>query len=282
MQKFSYHTHTDFSDGKCSLEQMLDKAVSLGWEEIGISDHLIIHKDMKKSPVYDLILKSNIFKAPHVYRDSFKDSLDVFRRNSDNVRNIAKKYSIKVFIGYEVDYFCYSGWEEEFKEFIKQVDHDYLLNGNHFFFDENCANLIDIYRFDNIDKSVCSDTFEGYLRRHYQTMQKAVESGLFNILAHLDYARRVSYHKELPFKEERLNVVNSLKNSKMAVELSTKGLRKVGSFYPEDFVLNEIVRNNIGVVISDDAHDISELGYEFEKAEKVLEQLNCVNRYRLK
>ena len=150
------------------------------------------------------------------------------------------------------------------------------------FFDENCANLIDIYRFDNIDKSVCSDTFEGYLRRHYQTMQKAVESGLFNILAHLDYARRVSYHKELPFKEERLSVVNSLKNSKMAVELSTKGLRKVGSFYPEDFVLNEIVRNNIGVVISDDAHDISELGYEFEKAEKVLEQLNCVNRYRLK
>ena len=52
MQKFSYHTHTNFSDGSNSLEQMLEKAVSLGWSEIGISDHLIIHKDMKQSPVY--------------------------------------------------------------------------------------------------------------------------------------------------------------------------------------------------------------------------------------
>ena len=78
MQKFSYHVHTDFSDGKNSLEEVLDKAVSLGWEEIGISDHLIIHKDMKQSPFYDLILKTNIFQAPHVYRDSFDNSLSDF------------------------------------------------------------------------------------------------------------------------------------------------------------------------------------------------------------
>ena len=44
-----------------TIEEVLDKAVSLGWEEIGISDHLIIHKDMKQSPFYDLILKTNIF-----------------------------------------------------------------------------------------------------------------------------------------------------------------------------------------------------------------------------
>lgn len=282
MQKFSYHTHTSFSDGKYPLEQMLEKAVSLGWEEIGISDHLIIHKDMKQSPVYELILKSNLIKAPHVYRNSFKDSLDVFRKNSENIREIAKNYPIKVLIGYEVDYFTYSGWEEEFKDFIKQVDHDYLLNGNHFFFDEKCEKIIDIYRFDNLDKSFYDDTFENYLLRHYQTIQKAVKSGLFDILAHLDYARRVSYHKDFPLKEERLKVVDCLKESAMAIELSTKGLRKVGSFYPENFILEKVVNNKIDVVISDDAHDITELGYEFEKAEEMLKQLNCVNRFCLK
>lgn len=282
MQKFSYHTHTNFSDGKCSLEQMLEQAVSLGWEEIGISDHLIIHKDMKQSPVYDLILKSNMFKAPHVYRNSFKDSLDDFKKNSEYVRKVAKKYPIKVFIGYEVDYFTYSGWEEEFKEFIKQIDYDYLLNGNHFFFDEKCEKLIDIYRFDSLDKSLCDDSFEVYLKRHYQTIQQSVKSGIFDILAHLDYARRVSFHKDYPLKEERLKVVEVLKSSKMAIELSTKGLRKVASFYPEEFILNEVINNNIKVVISDDAHNITELGYEFEKAEEKLKELNCKNRFRLK
>lgn len=282
MQKFSYHTHTSFSDGKCSLEQMLDKAVSLGWEEIGVSDHLIIHKNMKSSPVYEMIVKSNSFNAPHVYRDSFDTSLDVFRRNSEYIRGVAKKYPIKVFIGYEVDYFTYDGWEDEFKNFIKQIDYDYLLNGNHFFFDENGDNLIDIYRFDNLDPILCVDSFENYISRHYKTIQKAVNSGLFDILAHLDYARRSVMHKVFPCINERLNIVDCLKQSGMGVEISTKGLRKVDSFYPEDFILKELIKKNVPIVIDDDAHNVGELGYKFDKAEEKLKELGCCNRYRLK
>lgn len=282
MQKFSYHVHTDFSDGKNSLEEVLDKAVSLGWEEIGISDHLIIHKDMKQSPFYDLILKTNIFQAPHVYRDSFDNSLSDFQKHSEYIRKTAKKYPIKVFIGYEVDFFTYSGWSEEFKSFIEKVDHDYLLNGNHFFFDEKCEKIIDIYRYDTLNLGKGYDSFETYLKRHYKTIKQAVKSGLFDILAHLDYARRCSLHKVYTCVDERLDIINSMKNSKTAIEISTKGLRKVDSFYPEDIILKEIIKNDIPLVINDDAHNLSEIGYEFEKAEEKLKELNCSNRYRLK
>lgn len=52
MQNFSYHTHTNISDGKNTIEEMVAKAVDLGWKEIGISNHLIVHKDIKLSTGY--------------------------------------------------------------------------------------------------------------------------------------------------------------------------------------------------------------------------------------
>ena len=61
LQNFSYHTHSTWSDGCNTLREMLDRAVSLGWKEIGFSDHLIVHKDMKKSPSW---LRMQKEKAP--------------------------------------------------------------------------------------------------------------------------------------------------------------------------------------------------------------------------
>ncbi len=279
MQKFSYHTHTNFSDGKYSIEKMLDKAVSLGWSAIGISDHMIIHKDIKKSPVYEMLISKN--KA-NIYNDDFNNCLSSFQKHSDLIRKISKKYPIKVYIGYEVDYFTYDGWEEEFKDFIHKIDHDYLLNGNHFFFDEKCRTLIDIYRYDSIEIEDGIDDYETLLKRHYATIKKSIETGMFDILAHLDYVRRTKLHNLVNCEKERLLIIEGLKQSGKAMEISTKGLRKVGDFYPEDFLLISAIKNNIPLVISDDAHDISELGYEFEKAEEKLKELKCEKRFMLK
>jgi len=39
MIKSNYHTHTRFSDGKNTPEEMIEAAIALGFEKIGISDH---------------------------------------------------------------------------------------------------------------------------------------------------------------------------------------------------------------------------------------------------
>ena len=49
MQKYTYHCHTTFSDGKSSIKEMLDQAVRLGFTEIGISDHLAVHKNFMQT-----------------------------------------------------------------------------------------------------------------------------------------------------------------------------------------------------------------------------------------
>ena len=279
MQKFSYHTHTDFSDGSNTLEQMLQQAVNLGWEEIGISDHLIVHKNITQSISYkDMTARVR----SDMYHTDFKKALPYFNRHAEIFRQIAKKYPIKVYLGYETDYFTYNGWLEEFKEFISQIDHDYLISGNHFFTNEDGTQIIDISQYKKHKELRQGDSFENYLRRHYQTLIKAVESGMFNFLAHLDYARKVPEHADYPMLKERINVVSTLAKHNIGCEISTKGLRKIGDYFPENNILEELVKQKVPLVISDDAHQISELGYAFDNAEIILEKLNCTVHFRLK
>lgn len=278
MQRFSYHTHTDFSDGSNSLQQMLEQAVRLGWEEIGISDHLIIHKNMKQSPSWQQLQTYN----QNIYRHDFVKEKEVFQRQGEKFRKIAKNYPIKVYLGYEVDYFPYDGWEEQFQEFIKDVDHDYLITGNHFLMSEDYLTLVDIFRYEDLPNKNQTDSLAKCLKRHYQTIEMAVRSGLFNFLAHLDYARKIEEHKNFPLLEERLKIVQALKESGMACEVSTKGLRKIGDFYPQDCIVDALIEAKVPLVISDDAHSVDQLGMDFEKAEKLLLQKKCSKRFRLK
>ncbi len=39
MIRYNYHTHTDFSDGKNTPEEMIEAAIALGFTKFGISDH---------------------------------------------------------------------------------------------------------------------------------------------------------------------------------------------------------------------------------------------------
>lgn len=278
MQSFSYHTHTNFSDGENSVEEVIEQAIKLGWDSIGISDHLIIHKNMKQSPVYDILIKS----CAHIYNDDFDKCLPIFQKRADYIRKISKNFPIKVYIGFEVDYFTYNGWEEEFKNFISKIDHDYLINGNHFFFDETCDNLLNIYKYNETPDDKKADSYQSYLKRHYKVIKQSVKSGLFDILAHLDYARKDKLHKDFPCIQERLEIIDYLKKYNVAMELSTKGLRKIGDFYPEEFVLKKAIDSGVSIVVNDDAHNIRELGYCFNKAEDRLSELGCKNRFMLK
>lgn len=279
MQKFSYHTHTDFSDGSNTLKEMLDQAVKLGWEEIGISDHLIIHKNMKKSPSWQQLLG---YTNGRIYRDDFKAAKEIFSRHAEEFRKFVKNYPLKVYLGYEVDYFPYDGWEEEFRDFIKELDYDYLVTGNHFLLTEDALTLVDIFRYDDLPNHDKTDTLEKCLKRHYKTIEKAVRSGLFTFLAHMDYARKIEEHKKFPLIEERLNIVKALKETGVACELSTKGLRKIGDFYPQECIIKALIEAEVPIVISDDAHDIKQLGMDFDKAEETLRINDCKKRFKLK
>jgi histidinol-phosphatase (PHP family) len=275
IQDFSYHNHTNFSDGADSLTDIVKQAKTLGFSEMGISDHLIVHKNMHQGKDWELMAGR---PYGYIFNADFSQILEKYQRHCDEIRRVAKEENFKLYVGFEVDFFTYDGWLEELKYFLSQLDYDYIINGNHMLFDEKCENLFDLSDL----RRVCSDSalYHDYLSRHFATMKKAVESGVFKFLAHIDYARKLGEDicGENDFIKEKTAVLSALEEAGMATEISTKGLRKIGDFYPCKWILDELAARHIPVVISDDAHRVAELGYKFAEAEDVLAKHNVFNR----
>ncbi len=278
IQRFSYHCHSNFSDGSNTLEEMIFRAEELGFTELGISDHVIIHKNIDQSPSQPYWQKNSGY---NIFKSSFKKALPEFQQHCDNIRQASKKHNMKLLVGFEVDFFTYDGWLEEFKEFVSQLDCDYLVSGNHMLFDEKCETMFDIGNL----KKIYSDAAlqQELLRRHFETMKLAVKSGMFTFLAHMDYARKLGDDicSADSFKPEKVAVLDSLQQVGMGVEISTKGLRRIGDFYPCECLIDEFAKRNLPVVISDDAHNINEMGYRFDYAEEVLQKHCILNRLHL-
>lgn len=277
IQDYTYHCHTDFSDGKNSLEEMVAKAKALGFSHMGISDHLIVHKNIEQSPSWQLLISRS---GAHIYKKDFKTALPAYQKHCEEIRELSRRENFKIYVGFEVDFFTYDGWLDEFKEFLAQLDYDYVISGNHFLFDEPCETIY------NIDKRLSGIIDKPKIQRlissHFKTIAKSAESRMFKFVAHLDYVRKMGteFCADTDFLSEKEAVISALKNSVTGTEISTKGLRKVGDFYPSGWFLEKLKEQNIPLVISDDAHRVEELGFDFDMAEEKLSELKISNRIK--
>ena len=239
---------------------------------------MIVHKNIEQSPSWPIMMSRS---GSHIYKKDFKSALSKYQEHCEKIRRLSGTENFKIYVGFEIDFFTYSGWLEELKDFLSQLDYDYVISGNHFIFDEKCET---IYNIDKrlsgiIDKS----KIQNLIRSHFKTIAQSAQSGIFKFVAHLDYVKKMG--TEFCSTEDYLNekslIISALKKSGIGAELSTKGLRKIGCFYPDDWFLDKIKQQDISVVISDDAHRVEELGYGFAIAEEKLNEVKITKRLKL-
>lgn len=277
VQDFSYHNHTDFSDGADTLAMMVAQAKKIGYTEMGISDHLIIHKNIHQSISLPLMTDS---AAGRIYMSDFKSNLAKYQKRSEEIRRLSQQENIKLYVGMEVDFFTYDGWLEELKDFLSQLDYDYIISGNHFLTSEDGEDILLIHS--QTPKYVSSSKLKELISIHFDNIRKSIDCELFKFVAHLDYVRKLGSQHYAPedFESEITAVLDALQKHDSATEFSTKGLRKSSDYYPTSYFMSEIARRNIKVVISDDAHCQRELGYGFAAAEEDLAKYGVTNRLR--
>lgn len=254
---------------------MLDRAVELGFTEIGISDHLAVHKNFMQSPSWP---RFSEYYAPHIYRQEFKSAISDFQRHAENIRLLAANYPLKVYVGVEVDYMIYDGWLEEFMEFRKEVDLDYYLTGNHYVFNSDGETL---YHMRDIAVLFSKEEQEVIIRRHFNTLVTAVKSGLFDFLAHLDFVRKAEIYNLERFIAEIDELLEALAARNMPAEINSKGISKSGEPYPTLEIIKKMRNLNIPTLISDDAHKADNMGKDYDKVGKILQELNYTNRWKL-
>ena len=261
MQKFSFHTHTFGFDGKNTEEEMLSQAVSLGWEKIGFSNHFIVHHNIENAPMYQYAKKGGYNS---IYSSSFDEAIAKFEEHYKKIDELRESSSIKILKGMEVDYFADDEWYEGFIKAINHLKPDYLIGSAHFIEQDGI-----LYNSHDVKNAPLLEQ-KKLLHRYWQNERATASSGLFNILAHLDLMKKVGLGQEDEWLEDEAKTISVIKKSGAIVELNTSFYKKGNEPYPSKRIIDMLAKEHVPVIISDDAHHISQLGNYFSDAEELI------------
>lgn len=273
MQKFTYHTHTnslDIFDGRDSAAEMIAKAEALGFEEIGITNHLICNPHI-----------AEIDKYAKMYFRDYNQAADIYKRTVEDIRIAAQDSKIKVLVGFEVDFFQDKEWRRFFDKILPTLEVDYLIGSSHFIYNNDSSKINKINYLKTRPETLDAETISNGLTNHWKNIIACINSGCFNFIAHLDQVCAKGFCLTSEWDDYKLQVIEALAKNKTAYELSTKGLRKFNQFMPSKWFVDELNKRDVPVLISDDAHCVEQIGENFELAESLLASINYKNRFKL-
>lgn len=238
----TYHNHTNWSDGKPSPIELLMRAAELGVDELGVSDHFILHPAGKRYP----------WGMPVDRLDDYVDQLLSLRERAQRTT------SVVVRIGVEVDWFA--GHGGSLGNALEQHAFDYLIGSVHevdgFIVDtspEAWAKLSE-YERNNVH------------RRYWILMHELAESGLFDIAAHLDLTKKFDQYPTIDVSVERDAALDAIAKAGLVVELNTAGWHKLcQDAYPSLEILRDCRKRDIPVTLSADAHQADHVLRDFAR-----------------
>lgn len=273
-QKYSLHTHTIGFDGQDTVAGMIDTAKQLGLHTIGISNHFIVHPEIKKSRMYQFALRGGY---SNMYSCCFKEVLDRFIPHYAEIDALREKNpDIRILRGMEVDFFNNSTWHNQFEKAIKILQPDYIIGAAHFI--EYGDTILNTHDWAAADKS----TKDILLEKYWTNVKHAAQSGLFNWMAHLDLPKKVGLGREDSWAEYENKVIEQVNKTKGAIEINTS-FYKPDCYepYPSNRIIQMVKSFDVPVIISDDAHRVKDLGRHFDEAENIILNMN-LRRYQIR
>lgn len=256
MRYQTLHTHNTFCDGKNTVREMIETAISLGFLSIGISSHCYTGYDtdvcgIKKEKVDDYY--STVLTLKEEYRDK-----------------------IDVFLGLEI--------ESRVKGEIRSVIDsrlDYSIGSVHLFRNNGV-----FYSVDNTPeewKAALSafggnalDLVENYL----EELASFAEDTPFDILGHFDLYTKFN-EKEMLFDDNSssykalaLKYLDRIIKTGKIIEINTgamsRGWRTTP--YPAFFLLERMKEKGARVIVNSDSHSTSTLSYGYDTAYRMLKE----------
>ena len=263
--KYTLHTHTVGFDGQNTIAEMVVASKRLGFSTIGISNHFIVHPNIKDSVMYRYAVMG---KYDNIYSASFQEALDKFAKHYDEIEKVRAQYpQMQILRGMEVDFFNNSQWLAGFDKVIQYLKPDYLIGSAHFI--EHNGLLLNTHDWRHADADMQKDLLETY----WTNVANAASSGLFNWLAHLDLPKKVGLGGEDKWAIKENDAIDAAAKSKTAIEINTSFYDRADHPYPSVRILEMAKAANVPVLISDDAHNVNNLGRHFDKAEQLIREL---------
>ncbi len=200
-----------------------------------------------------------IFELGFAEHDEFVSQIDI-----SVLKRLQEEFpDIKLKLGLEVDYI--PGREDYIQQLEQSCDFDYIIGSVHF---------IDGWGFDHPDFRHLFEEkdIDQIYGRYFELVQMAVDSGLFDIIGHLDLIKIWGHRprqNNILFHVKQL--LKSIKAAGMIIEINSAGLRKpVGEIYPQQDIIDLIASKQIAVTLGSDAHHPRQVGEGLQEVRGVL------------
>lgn len=245
----NFHTHTAFSDGKNTAEEVVLSAIQNGFDCIGFSDHGYTD--------YDL---SYCLKDTEGYIKEIKRLKSLY---SDK---------IEILLGVEEDAGCY----------VNRADFDYIIGSSHYVKVNGKYYTID----ESLDAfKKCLEMFDGdhiaFAKSYFDSFCSYIKSRRPDIVGHFDLITKYDEINGYPLiKSYEYNklaeaYVSSVANSQTIFEVNTgavsRGYRT--SPYPSENLLHIMKKNGAKVILSSDSHASDTIDHSFDMARLLLKDV---------
>ena len=238
------HTHTIYCDGKDTPEELVQRAIELGFTAIGFSGHEYTPQDgdfcMTKEDTQAYI--EEVLALKEKYKDQ-----------------------IAVYLGIERDYFGT----------IDTIPYDYVIGSLHCVEKDGVLMVVDNTEemmVENVEKYFDGD-YRAYVERYYEIIGDVVGKTGATIVGHFDLITKFNeggkyFDEEAQwYKDAALTALWKVAESKPIFEINTgamaRGYRTKP--YPAQFLLEEINQLGCSVILSSDCHNKMDLNYGFCK-----------------
>jgi histidinol-phosphatase (PHP family) len=257
----NYHTHTKFCDGTSEPEEYVRAAIDLGFDALGFSGH---------APV------------PFVNRWSIKpEMLDDY---VSIILLLKEKYhrQIEIHLALEIDYI--PGLSTDIKKFKKKYSLDYTIGGIHLvkaphseklWFIDGSPEGYDVGLIEVFEMDICKA-----VGCYFTQLWEMITEQKPDIIAHFDKIKmnnRGLYFStdENWYRNYIHETIRIIAYSGQIVEVNTRGIYKKRSeeLYPSIWILEELLKLNVPVIVSTDAHKPEELSLQMPETLQILKDI---------
>ncbi len=240
-----YHIHTKFSrDAKGEVEDFLKTATTRKISEIGFSEHLFFNYS------HNFLIKNNIAMLLNELKSYIKF-----------IHGIRKKSPISIKIGCEIEF------SPEFLDKIKKTL-------NEFNFDYTIVSSDSIGSLAIPNEQWWKRYKIKYIyRRYFRVLQTAINSGLFDIVGHIDHLKKYGFRFDKEYHELMRETIEIIKEKNMCIEVNTSGLDKCKEQYPNKKILKLCFDLGIPITLGSDAHNPNEVGRYFKEIINLLKSI---------
>ncbi|WP_459501017.1 histidinol phosphate phosphatase domain-containing protein [Bacillus sp. C1] len=256
-------------DGPFTVEWIdlyLEEALRKGIKEVGIVDHLYRFYEAKEYyEKYVDISESGLGCLQKEWLDQVRvASLSDFTKAIQEAKERWRKRGVALRLGIEADYFI--GGEQKLQKLLALGEWDYVIGSVHFINGWGFDNPDTQEYFENHELPVLYDTF-------FATVEKAVHSQLFDIVAHLDNIKVFNYRLD-----ENIQIPYYERIAKALIETNTATEVNAGLYYrypvremcPSPLYLQVLTKYKVPITLSSDAHYPNDLGNYVQENVKTL------------